>query len=113
MKHAFVTLLLMLATATQPLLATPVSCSMPAAAQAVACPGCCAKMACCVRTGRAPSEPIVAVVTFNANMLPVVISTSVTTPPLAARALPRWDSARNFLRAHAPPPLAQNCIQLI
>lgn len=113
MRAVLVTLLLIIATATQPLLAIPASCMMGGENQKVTCASCCAAKSCCAVSEQQKSTPLAAVQNHAADF--------VATVPLLPAALPvplvRPIPYRNFVRfeghAHAPPPLALNCIQLI
>ena len=113
MKAALITLLLIVTTVTQPLLAAPAACRMPSPHKAVACASCCAAMPCCIVSERENATPVSAEATFPADPLG-----ALPAQPLALLAMldqPRDD--RSFLPlsrvAHSPPPLALSCIQLI
>ena len=113
MKSLLVTLLLMLATATQPLLAIPASCQMQGERQAMSCSGCCAVQACCAPSERQESSPLSAVVKLTGDFVPAIIWQSVAVPLPVVRHIQYTKIARLFADAHAPSPLALNCIQLI
>ncbi|HSH37410.1 MAG TPA: hypothetical protein VK993_01380 [Chthoniobacterales bacterium] len=113
MKSALMTFLLMLATATQPLLAIPASCQMQGQQQAMNCSGCCAVKACCAPSDRAESSPLAAILKSNGQFVPAVMLQPVAVPLPIVREVECPKFARLFPDAHAPPPLALNCIQLI
>src|ERR1051326_6339207 len=92
---AFVTLLVVAATVTQPLLAVPASCMMPGQDKAMACASCCAVEACCTSLERKDSAPVVADATLSGGFLVAL--------PLQSTALPappdHLGGYRNFPRA--------------
>ena len=113
MKSALVTLVLMLATATQPLLAIPASCFMGGERQKMTCSSCCAVNPCCSPSDQQQSSPVVAVLKSTADFLAAITLQPVTAPLPIVRHSEFSKSAGAFSHAHAPPPLALNCIQLI
>lgn len=113
MRGIFVTLLLILATAAQPLLAIPAACQMPGSCPKMTCAGCCAENPCCAVSDRQQSSPVKAVTQVTAALLPAIVPQAVTVPLPAVREIEFAKYSRGFSHAHAPPPLALNCIQLI
>jgi len=111
-KNALVILLLMVATVSQPLLAIPASCQMPGKCPAVSCAGCCAENTCCAPADQQQSSPLSAVSASTA-FLPAVIWQPVAVPMPTVRQIQFPQFTRALGVAHAPPPLALNCIQLI
>ena len=112
MKSILVTLMLLLATATQPLLAIPASCQMQGERQAMSCSGCCAVQACCAPSERQESSPLAAVVK-SGDFVPAIMAPPVALPLPVVQHIQYPTIARLFAEAHAPSPLALNCIQLI
>ncbi len=108
-----VLLLAILAMAAQPLLAVPASCQMQGERQAMSCAGCCAVKACCASSEREESSPLAAVVKSSGDLLPAITWQSVAVPLPLVRHIQYPKIARLFADAHAPSPLALNCIQLI
>lgn len=113
MKGTLITLLLIIATATQPLLAIPALCMMGAEREKMTCASCCAAKSCCPVSDQQQSTPLVAVPNPAANFVATVPLPPVAVPaplvqPVQYRSFAQFD--RN---AHAPAPLALNCIQLI
>jgi hypothetical protein len=113
MKSALVTLVLMLATATQPMLAIPASCSMGGERQKMTCSRCCAVNPCCSPADQQQSSPVAAVIKSTAHFLAAITWQPVTVPQPIVRQSESSKFARAFGIAHAPSPLALNCIQLI
>jgi len=107
-----VLMLAIFAMATQPLLAVPASCQMQGERQAMSCAGCCAVKACCAPSERQESSPLAAVVK-SGDFVPVIMAPSVAVPLPVLRHIQYPKIARLFAEAHAPSPLALNCIQLI
>ncbi len=107
--------LLALAVFIAPMRLRAASCILVNARSEQGCkPGCCANKACCAvpqkNTGPA-SQPFakdsvgkVALATIAPLLVPL-LAHSLPSPPIAIRSAP--------VRAHSPPPLAANCIQLI
>lgn len=112
-KNALVILLLTVATASQPLLAIPASCQMPGKCPATTCAGCCAVNPCCAPSDQMQSSPLAAVAASTANFLSAVILQPMAIPLPTVREIEFSKLALAFSHAHAPPPLALNCIQLI
>ncbi len=108
-----VLLLAILAMAAQPLLAVPASCQMQGERQAMSCAGCCAVKACCASSEREESSPLAAVVKSPGDLLPAITWQSVAVPLPLVQHIQYPKIARLFADAHAPSPLALNCIQLI
>lgn len=113
MRGALVTLLLIVATAMQPLLAIPAACTMGGERQKMNCTSCCAVQACCAVANQQPSTPLAAVHNSAAEFVATVPLWPLAIPvpfvrPVQYRSLAEFDGL-----AHAPPPLALNCIQLI
>ena len=113
MKSALITFLLMVPTATQPLLAIPASCQMQGERQAMSCAGCCAAKACCAPSERQESSSLAAIVKSTGEFVPAISIQPVAVPLPIVREVKHPKFARLFPDAHAPPPLALNCIQLI
>jgi hypothetical protein len=113
MKTALVTFMLMLATATQPMLAIPASCFMGGERQKMTCSSCCAVNPCCSPSDQQQSSPVAAVIKSTADFLATIAWQPVTAPLPIVRHGEFSKFARAFSHAHAPPPLALNCIQLI
>ena len=112
-KKAFVILLLMVATLSQPVLAIPASCQMPGKCPAVTCAGCCAENPCCAASDRQQSSPVNALSAATVPFLAAVIFEAVAVPLPTVRHIEFPQFTRTLGDAHAPPPLALNCIQLI
>ena len=112
-KNALVILLLMVATVSQPLLAIPASCQMPGQCPAVTCAGCCAENPCCASSDQRQSSPLAAVAKFTADFLPALTWHPVEAPMPVVQQTQFPQFTRAFGDAHAPPPLALNCIHLI
>jgi hypothetical protein len=112
-KNALVILLLMVATGVQPMLAIPASCQMQGERQAMSCAGCCAVQACCAPSERQESSPLAAVLKSNGDFVPAITWQPVAVPLPVVRHIQYPTIARLFAVAHAPSPLALNCIQLI
>ena len=112
-KKALVILLLAIATASQPLLAIPAACQMPGKCPAVTCAGCCAVNPCCPPSDQMQSSPVNAVTASTAGFLSAVILQPLAIPLPTVREIEFSKFARAFSHAHAPPPLALNCIRLI
>jgi hypothetical protein len=113
MKSALVTLVLMLATATQPMLAIPASCFMGGERQKMTCSSCCAVNPCCSPSDQQQSSPLVAVVKSTADFLATITWQAMTVPLPIVRQSEFSKFARALGNAHAPSPLALSCIQLI
>ena len=113
MKSALVMLLLIIATATQPLLAVPASCTMGGERQKMTCASCCAANPCCAVVDRQQSTPLPAVQTASADVLAVFPLEPIRIEAPFIRQI-RYSSS-TFLQGvgHSPPPLVLNCIQLI
>ena len=112
-KNALVILLLMVATAAQPLLAIPASCQMPGKCPTVSCAQCCAVNPCCAPSDQQQSSPLAAVVKSTGDFVPAIMAPPVAAPLPVLRHIQYPKIARLFADAHAPSPLALNCIQLI
>lgn len=113
MRGALVTLLLIIATATQPLLAIPASCMMGGERQKMTCASCCRANPCCSVSDQQQSMPLAAVHNPAADFVAGVPLRPIAVPvplvrPVQYRSFTQFDG-----RAHAPLPLALNCIQLI
>jgi hypothetical protein len=112
-KNALVILLLMVATASQPLLAIPASCQMPGKCPAASCAACCAVNRCCAPSDQMQSSPLNATAPSSAAFLAAVILQPLALPLPAVCEVEFSKFALTSSHAHAPPPLALNCIQLI
>ena len=112
-RNALVILLLMVATASQPLLAIPASCQMPGKCPAVSCARCCAENPCCATSDRQQSSPLSALAASTGAFQPAVIWQALVVPLPTVRHIEFPQFTRTLGDAHAPPPLALNCIQLI
>lgn len=112
-KKILVIWLLAIATVSQPLMAIPAACQMPGKRAAITCAGCCAENPCCAPADRQQSSPLAAVTKSIAEFLPVATWQPVEVPMPIVRQIEFSKFARAFNHAHAPPPLALNCIQLI
>ena len=106
-------LLLIIATATQPLLAIPASCTMGGERQKMTCASCCAANPCCAVTDQQQSTPLAAVQPSSADVLALVPLERVRIEAPFVREI-RYRSCTLLNGAgHSPPPLVLNCIQLI
>ena len=106
-------LLLIIATAMQPLLAIPASCAMGAQQQRMTCASCCAMNPCCAVSDQQQSTPLAAVQTSAAEVLAVVPLEPVCIEAPVVR-VNRYRFSTSLRGAgHSPPPLLLNCIQLI
>ena len=112
-KKALVILLLAIATVSQPLLAIPAVCQMPGKCPAATCAGCCAVDPCCAPSDQMQSSPVNAVAASTAGFLAAVILPPLALPLPAVWRIEFSKFAQTSNHAHAPPPLALNCIQLI
>ncbi len=112
-KKALVALLLMVATVSQPHLAIPASCQMPGKCPGVTCAGCCAENPCCAPADQQQSSPLTAVAKSAADFLPAITWQPIEVPMPVVQHLQFPQFTRTLGDAHAPPPLAANCIQLI
>ena len=113
MKAVLITLLLVVATVSQPLLAAPAACRTPAHEKAVACASCCGANSCCAVSERKDSAPETAEATLPANLLMALPSPAI----VLLAPIDLFDGFRSFRCSphgtHALPPLALSCIQLI
>jgi len=112
-KKALVILLLAIATVSQPLMAIPAACQMPGKSPAATCAGCCAVNPCCAPSDQMQSSPLSAVAAANAGFLSAIILQPLALPLPKVRSIEFSKFALAFNHAHAPPPRALNCIQLI
>jgi len=81
--------------------------------QAMSCAGCCAVKVCCAASERQESSPLSAVVKLTGDFVPAITWQSVAVPLPLVRQIQYPRFARLSADAHAPSPLALNCIQLI
>jgi len=106
-------LLLIIATATQPLLAIPAFCTMGGERQKMTCARCCAVNPCCAVADQQQSTPLAAVQTSSADVLAMVSLEPARIEAPFVRGI-RYRSSTSLKGAgHSPPPLVLNCIQLI
>jgi len=105
--------LVIVAVAAQPLLAIPALCQMPGKCASVSCAACCAVNPCCAPSDQQQSSPLNAVLEATASFLPAITSQRVSVPMPTVQQIDFPKFARASSHAHAPPPLALNCIQLI
>ena len=113
MKNALIIFLLVLATVSQPLLAVPAACQMPGKCATVSCAACCAQNPCCAASDRQQSSPLSALAASTGAFLPALIWQPLAVPTPTVRPIEFPQFTRTLRDAHAPPPLALNCIQLI
>ena len=113
MRSAGITLLLMIVTITQPLLAIPAPCTMQGERKAVVCAACCAVKPCCAPSKQAESSPIAAVVNPAADFASLIPLQPVGLAIPLAQATEHPIFARVSREAHSPSPLLLHCIQLI
>ncbi len=94
-------------------MAQPVESKMPGCAMTTCMTGCCAKMACCVRSAKDQPQPEQAPAPQRVNLELAAIGprtfTILYVLPVERRLAPREDA----LSAHTLPRLAATCIQLI
>ena len=113
MKSVLMVFLLIATVATQPLLAIPASCQMPGKCPTASCAKCCAVTPCCAPSDQQQSSPLTAVVKSTGDFVPAIMAQPVAVPLPVVRHIQYPKIARLFADAHAPSPLALNCIQLI
>ena len=113
MRSAGITLLLMIVTITQPLLAIPAPCTMQGERKAVMCAACCAVKPCCASSKQAESSPVAAAVNLASDFASLIPLQPIGLSVAVEQATEHPIFARVSREAHSPSPLLLHCIQLI